>query len=181
MEHTIYLVSAIAGCTIVLLQVVLQVLGLDSEADGADGADGDFDPDGHGNAFFGYLSFKALCAFLGVFGLVGLIQLKGSNSFSLRVGIAFASGMAGVVLVGWMMRSLAGLQSSGNVNPNNAVGQTATVYLRIPENGGMGKVTVEIQGRSMEFDARSDGTAIDTGARVTVVSVDSFAETKNTS
>ena len=172
MEHTIYLVSAIAGCTIVLLQVVMQVMGLDAEADGVDGADADFDPDGHGNAFFGFLSFKALCAFLGVFGLVGLIQLKGGNSFGLRVGIAFASGMAGVVLVGWMMRSLAGLQSSGNVNPNNAVGQTATVYLRIPENGGMGKVTVEIQGRSVEFDARSDGTAIDTGARVTVVSVD---------
>ena len=122
MEHTIYLFCAIAGCTIVLLQVVLQVLGLGAEVDGVDAvdADADFDPDGHGNAFFGFLSFKALCAFLGVFGLVGLIQLKGSNSVGVRLGIAFASGMAGVVLVGWMMRSLAGLQSSGTVNPNNA-------------------------------------------------------------
>jgi membrane protein implicated in regulation of membrane protease activity len=76
-------------------------------------------------------------------------------------------------LVAWIMRSLSRLQASGTVNLGNAVGRTGTVYLRVPERGtGQGKVTIEIQGRSMEFAAITDGETLATGTRVTVMSID---------
>jgi hypothetical protein len=70
------------------------------------------------------------------------------------------------------MRSLARLTVSGTVNVRNAVGRTGGVYLRIPAGGqGEGKVTVEIQGRSLQLNAVTDGPSIPTGSRVTVVEV----------
>jgi len=185
-EQTIYLYSAVAGCTLVLIQVVLQLFGLfgDTDMDGHDahvdtgdggGDSGDHagDPQGHGNFFFGILSFKALCAFAGIFGLVGLMLTKREWSMGARVLAATTAGFAGMVVVAWLMRGIARLQASGTVEIHNAVGRTGSVYLRIPASrGGAGKVTIEIQGRSMEFPAITTGDALPTGARVTVVSVE---------
>lgn len=177
MEHTIYLVCAVAGCTIVVLQAVLQVFGFVGDAD-VDGHDHHFDSggddvDGHGNALFGYLSFKALCAFAGIFGLVGLLMWERGAAMPARVGAAVGGGIAGMLLVGWLMRGLSRLQSSGTMDINHAVGRTGRVYLRIPgANAGRGKVTVEIQGRSLELPATTAGEEIPTGARVTVLAVE---------
>jgi membrane protein implicated in regulation of membrane protease activity len=187
MEHTIYLICAIVGCTIVVLQIVLQAFGLFGEAE-VDAGDMDVDvdvdvavdadtdaagPEGHGNVFFGFLSFKALCAFVGIFGLVGLALFETKLPMQGRIALSFASGVAGMLLVGWMMRGLAHLQASGTVNLRNAVGRTATVYLRIPAEGrGHGKVTVEVQGRSMEINAVTDGEELPTGTRVTVLAME---------
>jgi membrane protein implicated in regulation of membrane protease activity len=129
--------------------------------------------DGHGNLFFGILSFKALCAFAGIFGLVGLMLLKDEVSTQARIGIAFISGISSMFLVAWLMRGISRLQSSGTLKLANAIGRNGSVYLRIPGGGnGAGKVTIEIQGRSQEFSAITDGEDIDTGSRVTVVSIE---------
>jgi hypothetical protein len=181
-ETTIYTVCAVGGGVLVVAQVVLQALGLfgetDLDAHDVD-VDGDFDahadgePHGHGNLFFGILSFKALCAFAAIFGLVGLIMLERSGSFGLRVAVAAASGFAGMVVVAMLMRGLARLSSSGTLQLRNAVGKTGTVYLRIPGGGrGAGKVTLEIQGRSVEIVARTRGDEIPTGTRVRVIEAD---------
>ena len=154
MEHSIYLYSAIVGCTFVGLQVILQVFGLFDDVDGADAVDADVDidvdvdHDGHSSsAFFGILSFKALCAFAGIFGLSGLMMLRGEASMQVRVLVACSAGVAAMFGVAWMMKSLSRLQSSGTVDLRNAVGRIGNVYLRIPgSNNGVGKVTVEIQG-----------------------------------
>ena len=75
--------------------------------------------------------------------------------------------------VAWMMRGLSRLNASGTVQIGNAAGLNGTVYLKVPgNNGGIGKVTIDIQGRSMECAAVTDGDEIATGARVKVVSVD---------
>lgn len=100
--HLVYLITAAVGCTVLAIQIVLQLLGLG--ADGADGGHfgeldhggdldhGDLDHGGldHGgvgdlaeadhhvdgasqtNLFFGLLSFKTMTAFLAFFGLAGL-------------------------------------------------------------------------------------------------------------
>ena len=176
MEHAIYKYSAIVGCTLVLLQVILQVVGLAGDTD-IDGEHGDMDhahgTDGHGNLFFGILSFKALCAFAGIFGLTGLATDDSDMGTSARAALATGAGFVGMLFVAWMMRSIARLQASGTVKVQNAVGRTGTVYLTIPaENKGSGKVTVEIQGRSMEFPAVTAGEEIRTGVRVTVTAVE---------
>ena len=179
MEHSIYLYSAIVGCTFVGLQVILQVFGLFDDVDAADGMDADVDIDvdaehGHSSsAFFGILSFKALCAFAGIFGLAGLMMLRGEAAFQVRVLVACGAGVAAMFGVAWMMKSLSRLQASGTVRIRNAVGRIGKVYLRIPgSNDGVGKVTIDLQGRSMEFAAATDGEEIATGARVTVVAVE---------
>ena len=185
MEYSIYLYSAIAGCTLVVVQVVLQIFGFfgdtefggDHDMDVGDAGDSHdvhgHGVEGHGNLFFGILSFKALCAFAGIFGLVGLMMLKDGVNTQARIAIAFVSGVAGMFLVAWLMRGISRLQSSGTLKLSNAVGRSGAVYLKVPGSGrGAGKVTIEIQGRSQEFLAITDGEDIETGSRVTVVSVE---------
>ena len=77
-----------------------------------------------------------------------------------------------MLLVTFLMRSLARLGSSGTLDLRNAVGAPAAVYLRIPARGqGAGKVTVDVQGRSIQVDALTDGEELPTGARVQVVAL----------
>ena len=174
MEHTIYLVLACVGGGILLLQVVLQVFGLAGE--------GDFDGSHHGGSigadagthdgswFFGVLSLKAVVAFVGLFGLTGLALIDAGWSAFARVAMSTLVGFVGMLLVAFLMRGLTRLSSSGSVDPRNAVGVAGAVYLRIPAYGrGAGKVTVEIQGRSLQLEAITDGDEIPTGARVKVI------------
>jgi hypothetical protein len=180
-EHTIYLVLAVAGCTLLALQVVLQLFGL-AGGEGFDGDHGGGDhhagghehasDQGHGNWFFGLLSLKALCAFAGIFGLTGLAMLQTDFGPWLRISIALEAGIVAMVAVAFLMRGLAKLSVSGTLDVRNAVGRSASVYLRIPGAGaGAGKVTLEVQGRSVELAAVTDGGEIPTGTRVEVVEV----------
>jgi hypothetical protein len=174
-EYQVYKYCAIVGGVLVGLQLVLQLLGFGGDADvDADHGDlhGEAGTEGHGNLFFGVLSFKALSAFAGVFGLVGLIAWD-SLGQAARIGTAAGAGVASMFVVAWTMRGLARLNASGTVNVRNAVGANGTVYLRIPGRGeGRGKVTLEIQGRSMELPAVTDGDTLETGMQVTVEAVE---------
>lgn len=183
MEHQVYFWAALTGCTLLVIQIILQVIGLGGEADmdaaspdtDFDSGDvGDHDP-AHGtagNIFFGVLSFKTLVAFAAIFGLTGLTLEDSGVSPLQRAGIALVAGFAAMVLVAYMMRALYNLGASGSVVIENAIGHRAEVYLRIPAKGeGRGKVTVEIQGRTVELTAVTDGDAIATGAVVKVVEV----------
>jgi hypothetical protein len=175
-EYAIYKYLAIVGGVLVGIQVVLQLLGLGGDHDiDADHGDlhGEAGAEGHGNLFFGVLSFKALSAFAGVYGLVGLVVWDKGLGGVARVATAAGAGVASMFVVAWLMRGLARLQASGTVNVRNAVGATGTVYLRIPARGeGRGKVTVEVQGRSMELPAVTDGDTLETGTQVTVEAVE---------
>ena len=183
MEHNVYFWSALVGCTLLFIQVILQVIGLggDTEMDAgsadvdADGMDLDGSDPAHGtagNVFFGILSFKALVAFAGIFGLTGLSLEDSDYSSFQRAAMAIVSGLVAMVIVGLLMRMLYNLGSSGSIVLRNALGHQAQVYLRIPAGGaGRGKVTLELQGRTVELDAVTDGEAIGTGKVVKVVEV----------
>lgn len=179
MEHDIYKYCAIVGGTLVGLQLALQLLGLggdhdlDAHADVHGDLHGEGGTEGHGNVFAGVLSLKALSAFAGVFGLVGLITIERGFGPAARAASAGGAGIASMFVVASVMRGLSRLQASGTIDVRNAVGGTGTVYLRIPAAGaGRGKVTVEIQGRSMEFPAVTDGDTLETGTQVTVEAVE---------
>jgi hypothetical protein len=179
MERTIYLILALAGSGILVVQVLMQVFGLAGEGDLSGTHDlgsidhGDPDAGAHdGSWFFGVLSFKALVAFAGLFGLTGLALLDSGMGTGPRALIATAVGVAGMVLVALLMRSLTRLTSSGTLDLRNALGASASVYLRIPARSqGPGKVTLEVQGRSIQLDAFTDGEALPTGARVQVIAL----------
>jgi hypothetical protein len=132
-------------------------------------ADVHVDHDGHAGGF-SLISVRALASFLAFFGLTGW-WLTSSGSGPLGSALAsFAVGAVAMVGVGWLASQQRRLDVEGTLDPKNAIGQTATVYLRVPAHGkGQGKVHVKVQGRTAELAATSDGPEIPTGAVVTVV------------
>jgi len=157
MEETIYFYPALIGGLAVLIQIVLQLVELFGDVEAGDA--------GHGDALFGFLSFKALSAFCGLFGLAGLVMMRRSDSAAVRLSVAAGAGFAGVFLVGIMLRGLARLTASGTLDLADAAGREASVYLRVPGRcPGAGKVTVEVE-------AVTDGPEIPTGSRGKVLEV----------
>ncbi|MGE3165648.1 MAG: hypothetical protein AB7O52_12130 [Planctomycetota bacterium] len=170
---TVFQVCAIVGGVIMVVQIVLMSLGFDH----GDGGFADFQLDEAGiggHEFFDYLSLKAIVAFLTFFGLGGLLL----NALDWRpfpgstvVG-SLGAGLVAFYVVGIIMKSFQRLQARGNVSLANAVGKTATVYLKIPQqNQGAGKVTVEIQNRTVEARAVTTGAELNTGAKVQVIAI----------
>ena len=197
--ETLYMVCAVAGGTVLVIQTVLTVLGGSTDADVGDvggdldvgghgGVGGHGDPAGGGSAhhefsaqdmavhdahqatYLKVLTFQTLVAFVTFFGLAGLAALKGGLGFIPSIAIAAAAGSLALYLVAYLMSALSHLQSRGNVNLQNAVGHAGKVYLRIPaERSGEGKVNLVIQGRLLECKATTAGPEIPTGVEVQVV------------
>ncbi len=162
--RTTYMGCAAVGGAILTLQMVLLMFGGDMDAD----TDVD-DLGGHSDGL-GFLSVRSMAAFLTFFGLTGLLGLDEGWGGGKTVAVAMGTGSASMLMVAWLMASFARLTSSGNLKPENAVGQNARVYLQIPgENSGKGKITVSIQGRSHEFDAVTSGPELPTGAGARVL------------
>jgi hypothetical protein len=180
---TFYMICAVVGCTVLIVQLIMMVVGAgmddfdlggdDFDAGGLDGDVPSDDPGSmvdHGSSFmFGVLSFRALVAALGFFGLGGLAALEAGLSNYFTFVVACVLGAGAMFLVAWLMQMLFRLRSEGNVHIARAVGETGRVYLTIPaSNSGAGKVTVTVQERTMELPAVTAGESLPTGATVTV-------------
>jgi len=171
--NTIYLICAIAGGTILLLRFILMFIGMDQGDVATTSLDLDHDGalDVHDGGGMNLLSLQSIAGFFTMFGLVGmgLLQIKAAAIWSL-LGALVAGGITAWVtaMIFFQMRRL---QSEGTLKIANAIGQTGTVYLTIPEKGS-GVVTVTVQGTSRSLDAVSQtGKSIPTGAVVRVVSI----------
>jgi hypothetical protein len=106
------------------------------------------------------------------FGLAGLAGEKAELAPPITLAVALVAGAAAVFVLHKIMQTLARLRADGTVRIDRAVGQPGTVYLRVPGSShGLGKVTVKLQGRLMEFNAQTAGEPLPTGATVTVVRV----------
>lgn len=166
-----YMACAAAGGTVLVLQTALMLLGV------GDGHGGDLHHDvdvgghagDHPDGYFSLLSVRALASFFTFFGLTGWLGTSRGWGPTTTVLAAVAAGLALMGLVGWLMRMQSRLQSQGNLDPANALSQSARVYLRIPgHNSGFGKVTVKVQGRTAEFNACTSGSELPTGALVKI-------------
>ena len=166
MMQNVYFGCAAVGGAILVLQTLASMLGMghhDADAGIEDVHDHDFDH-GHeahaahdGDAFVKLFTFKTIVAFLTFFGLAGLASERSGAHGATTFVIALLAGSLALYCVAWLMKTMSRLQSKGNVKLGNAVGLSAKVYLRIPPRGeGMGKVTVEVQGRSIEAKRRDD-------------------------
>lgn len=192
--------AAIAG-TILIVQLILTLIGMGTEGDfdvDAQSGDvhveagaGDFhiesggdalhveadhvdhDAGHHGSSwFFGMLSFRAIVAAVAFFGAGGVVGTTGGLHEYTTLMLALLCGAGAMVFVAWAMRMLGSLHDSGTVNIHNVLGTTGTVYLTIPaHNQGRGKVTVEVQNRTMEYPAVTDSDALPTGTEVEIVRI----------
>ncbi|MDE6401186.1 MAG: hypothetical protein K2L54_01080, partial [Clostridiales bacterium] len=105
------------------------------------------------------ISLRSIIAFLAIGGWVGYtlcypLDWYYSLIIAIVCGFAAACGMAGAML------GLEKMQSSGNLNPQNAVGKIGTVYLTVPpERSGRGKINILIQERYTEYEAITDDSS----------------------
>ncbi len=150
----------------------------DHGGDGAGDAHGDHTTDGdhhtqHGhaaNALFRVLTFRTVVAAITFFGLAGLAGSSSTLSANVTLVVAVASGLAALYVVHKLMGLFTSLGASGTVYVEQAIGATGTVYLPVPAaKTGVGKVTVAVQSRTMEYQAVTEHDALPTGAKVVVV------------
>lgn len=168
-----FLACAIIGGFFVIMKLVLQFVGSDTDTDIGVDSSTDIDTE-HVDSDVGFrlLSIHGLSAFFMMFGLVGLAFYRQS-----QVGVvtsivgAVAAGIVSVWVIGKIFQGAVGLQSSGTLKTADAVGSTGTVYLTIPEKG-IGRVSLNFRNRLREFDAsEKNGTELPTGTPVRVVQV----------
>lgn len=164
--HDFFLYAAVAGGALFLVQLVLSMMG---------GGDLDLDVAGdhHTSAdtAFKVLSLQGLTAFFAMFGLVGLALHHESGA---GAAISVLGGLTGGALTTWLIsvifHAAKGLEVSGTVDLEKAVGLTGTVYLGIASDKP-GKLTLNVGGRLLTLDAVTTGEPLKTGeeARVTRV------------
>jgi len=164
--HDFFLYSALAGGALFLVQLVLSTMG---------GGDADLDMGGqhHTSAdmAFKVLSLQGLTAFFAMFGLVGLALFHESKA---GAAISVLGGLTGGALTTWLISMIfhaaKGLEVSGTVDLERAVGLTGTVYLGITSDKP-GKLTINVHGRSLTLDAVTEGEPLPTGIEVRVTRV----------
>ena len=185
--YYLYLVFAVVGGTVFIVQFVMQMSGfaaddLDLIDDVPDDLPEDFgdvgDPQGtvvdHGSTWlFSIISFRSIIAAMTFFGLAGVASLQANLHEFLSLVIALVAGFLAMYGVHFLMQSLHRLRHDGTVRVGRAVGQRGSVYLPIPPNdSGTGKVQLQIQGRIMEYNAVTSGNAqLSTGTAVAVTEV----------
>ena len=171
----VYLVFALLGTFLFLIQLVLMVVGGDGDMDGGDvGLDGQVDTDmSHDtDASFKLLSYQGLTAFFMMFGLTGMALNRGSGySGFISTVVSLGVGAAAMYGVAKLFGFFKSMHSSGTINIYNAIGQKGRVYLTIQEETP-GQIEVAIQGHLKIYDAISeDKTKIPTDMQVQVVGV----------
>lgn len=160
---------AIVGSAIFVVQVVLMLIGIDSDVADMDFDTGDTLDLGGGMSL---LSIKSLINFIVGFGWGGVCLSSSIESKSLLVIAALVVGLLFSLLYLFLYKKLRGLESNGAFDISNCEGKIADVYLRIPANrGGQGKIQISVNGSVHEIAAITDGRELPSGSKVTVVEV----------
>jgi hypothetical protein len=158
--YSFFLVTAGLGAAVLVLQIVLSLVGVDSDASGDVDIQEGLD----------LLSVRSLSAGAAAFGLAGLAVMEVGlpGSFALILGGLLGIGAA--VLTAWLTMRMLRLDQSGSLHMEGAVGCAGMVRISIPGNGdGAGRVQFELQGRTLEMKAVSPEGPIATGTAVTIV------------
>ena len=178
---TFFLICAGAGGTFILLQFLAGAMGIGGDHGDFAHHDLSLDHDhdlnhdvdhGDTNWFLGLLTFRAVCAAVTFFGMGGLVALYYGLPTTAQLGSAFLAGFEALYLVATLMRLLYRLRADGTVRIKNALGQTGTVYLRVPgNNNGPGKVSLSLQNRTVELEAYTAADELPTGTPIRVVAI----------
>lgn len=177
--EALYLYCAVIAGTLLVLQVILSLIGLGEHLHLDHVPDPHFDVAGHGEGFdhggarfTGLFSFRAIVAAITVFGCAGLAGQQVFETPLQTLLAALAAGGGVMYLVASLLRRLMLLHSEGTADIESVVGEPATVYLGIPGARGTGKVTVRLEGQTMEYRAVTlSDQSIPTGSTVFVTGI----------
>ena len=164
----VFLLSAMVGGSLFLVWFLLVMIG------GAVGgiAEGIFDVEfGDSDLSFKSLTFQGILAFFMMFGLVGYALINSGTDDQLAALGGLGAGAFSLWIVSKMFEGFHKLETSGNIDINNAIGATGIVYARIRE-GGVGEVRVTFQEKLQTRKAVSvGGVALKTGDFIEVVGI----------
>ncbi len=168
----IFALIAIPSTLILILQTVLLLFGIGGDSD--TDVDTDIDVDGidGGDDGLALFSIRGILAMLCVTGWSGVALLETPLPQIVSVLIALLLGIGVLVAIAYLMKAVLKLQSSGNIDYGNCIGQIAQVYIPIPPNGtASGKVTLTVQEKYIEATAITAAPEVlKTGSYVRVVS-----------
>ena len=164
----VFLLSAIIGSLLFFVWFLLTMIG----GAAGDVLEGVFDIDmGSSDLAFKALTFQGIMAFFMMFGLVGFAMLNSDQSDAMAAMAGIVAGSISLWGVGKMFEGFKQLEMHGNVDIENAIGETGSVYSRIPADG-RGQVQVTFQGKLQTRAAVSaDGASYATGDFIEVVGV----------
>jgi hypothetical protein len=176
--------AAIPMTVVMFLQLILMIIGVGfgGEADGGVD-DGGIDttaettpPDskGYGTpSTFKLFTIRGIVAFFALGGWAGLAALAAGLHPFWAIQISLFTGVCALMLAAIVIRLALRMQTSGNLNINNAVAKTGDVYIRVPAGRSeKGKVTLLLQERFVELDAVTDSdTDILPETKVEVLSI----------
>ena len=121
--------------------------------------------------FVGMFSLRAILSGITVFGMAGLGTANEFAPFE-RMALSLAAGFGTMYAMGWLVRKMHGLEHDGTVRLQDTLRTTGIVYLTIPgHNAGVGKVTLNVKGRTMEYPAVTETAELPTGTPVVVAGV----------
>ena len=165
--ENVYLVLAVLGTTIFAIQFILQLFGGEMFHDGAaDNIQTMEANDAAAVSEINFFSLRSITGFIMFFGWAGFFW--GHQGWS-GLLIAFCCGLFMMVVIAAIIYLLLQLQHSGNIIPENLINQPGSVYLTVPGgNARFGKVTVRVQGRTVQLKAFAE-TELKTGTPITVV------------
>ena len=164
----VFLLSAIIGSLLFFVWFLLTMIG----GAAGDVLEGVFDIDmGSSDLAFKALTFQGIMAFFMMFGLVGFAMLNSDQSDAMAAMAGIVAGSISLWGVGKMFEGFKQLEMHGNVDIENAIGETGSVYSRIPADG-RGQVQVTFQGKLQTRAAVSaDGNPFATGDFIEVVGI----------
>lgn len=147
----IYWMFAIPSTLIFIIILITTFIGGDVDAEG------DFDGDTDGEIGFQFFTFKNMVGFFTIFSWVGIGCINnGFSSFSVIL-ISIICGLVMMTAMAVLFYSMTKLVEDGSMKLKNAIGRTGTVYLPIKaNNGGFGKVQINIQGATHEIQSMTN-------------------------
>jgi hypothetical protein len=164
---TFYLVCALLGGAVLVIQLGLGFLGIVEHHDLSAGISEHGDSEG-----LDLLSVRALSAGLAFLGIGGMFGMWLGLGAFLSAPIALLTGGATTIGVAATMRAMRRLEADHSVLVEEAIGERGTVYLNIPaRQSGQGKVHVPLRGRLAELPAVTLHEELPTGASVVVMDV----------
>ena len=159
-----YLFIAIFGTSIFVIQFILTMIGISGDTDG----DADFSVESHDVADLhgiNFFSLKAITGFIAFYGWGGVCFGEGWGGFA----IALVCGGVMMVLIALSISLMFKMQQSGNLQAEDFIGKTGTVYLTVPANRAAGGlVKVVFPDRTRQIHVRADAE-LPTGSAVRVV------------
>ena len=164
-------IIAICATAVLIIQIVLMFIGGDLSDIDADG-DPDVTVDSDTGIHFQFLSLKNFVAFFAMFGWTGIICLRGGLPFGWSTVISTAVGLITMLIMASIMYGLYKLSEDGSIHYNEAIGQSGSVYLKIPPSRtGHGQVQINLNGLRTLDAMTDDDEEIKTGKMIKVTDV----------